>query len=408
MQANADLYPTGSRDNFVYEASQIAQEFPGLVGRSHESVQECHMSFSGASHGADPDASAVHSSSYDSSDNTRTNPSPSVPSCQLNAQSHTFAVASARTLGSLHRHGSSPDLTDDSRSAADDDFTLRPSYSRQINSIIARQKNHGTLCRIKTAFEKFVSLTKRPRTKRRASCNNRFSLYIGPSGGYEDSIVDVDDDDDAIVPGSRYGLYTDQPLPYSAFYTRGSLPPLSVEGQLGRSQTFRSAFDDEQALSSSHRSSFIRNLHTALLYAAHNASSSTAVSARSSQEYTVIEPLGSEDGFTSENEVHGEDETSEDDITWLATHILSPDGSPSSLQVPRMRSFERGERPEIIEENASAEWVTISRASPTTVSIRRGVSQRRSTIGVGGDRPAATAVAVERGLRRATVPLRAG
>ncbi|KAH9867025.1 hypothetical protein IAQ61_007616 [Plenodomus lingam] len=373
MQRTPEPSPSKPRKSLVYEVTQIAQLYPELTGLASESPQDPLAT----THDLAASVGAVHDHQYYSNNGRRRSESITewILQTSLHSQQQTFAVASASTLGSsvhsLITDHSADGQTDQSLSEENSDFAEGYSYAQSITSLMNRYKNHGAFCRLKTTFKRFLNFSRRSKAPKRASTikyPDDNSTHLRPFGVYQNC---VSNRALAAISSDESPFTTNQLLPQSTFHTPRPLPTPPAQAQAA--QSYISASDpDDQTPSSSRRSSFTRNLHTALLYATHTAPSSASSppsSAPSEQAYPVLE--------SSSAPEHTIVPTYDGDFSWMQQHIISasPSGSPASLAVPRVRSVGRkqdGQSSQALEEDASDAWITVSRASADTVSIRRG------------------------------------
>ncbi|KAH9866184.1 hypothetical protein J1614_008749 [Plenodomus biglobosus] len=185
---------------------------------------------------------------------------------------------------------------------------------------------------MKTACKKLFNFSKHHKATKRASgasSTNAHSSYVGASGKYPRSV------NSEVSTGSNHS--TNKPQPHF-FYSRRRLSPLPPKSQNALPTTANTApdnqvsilllesryihfnFNNPQPRQPSRRCSFTRDLHTALLYAAHNAPPSIEASVHSGQVYPVIESPGQEDV-----------QVPEDDFAWIGRHVFASMGSLVAL-----------------------------------------------------------------------------
>lgn len=155
MQHHTDLSLCEPRDSLIYEATQIAQLYPELIGITRELSQDEPMTF-GAGHTNFHHYSDHASTSHSSSDQAR----------QAYAQEQTFTVAApVSTLGSMDH---SLVLTDPSLDE-DSELERQFSYAESITDVFLRHKNHGAFCRMKTACKELFNFSKHRKATKRTS-----------------------------------------------------------------------------------------------------------------------------------------------------------------------------------------------------------------------------------------------
>ncbi|KAF2851760.1 hypothetical protein T440DRAFT_517242 [Plenodomus tracheiphilus IPT5] len=379
MQPNTNDTPSEPRQILVHEGTQNFQLYQDLICMAREPLQHHRTSLSADAPVLVSTNGAAQKHGQRSSQNSRLEPTGSAPSQEADIHEQSFVVASVQALGSLDHWLI---LTDEDAESEGEEVPGRSTYAR-YDSLVLRRVHHGAYCHIKTAFRKLFKFGKRSKAKKHSTITNTTgggSKHIGAFTLYQGG-----DDDEASspVPGPGNGQFPQEMLPYSAFNKHCSLPPVPLEdGETNLSQTrlgspnrllMDQATDPPQSACSSRRSSLTRNLHTALLYTAHSRTSSSESPVDSDHHYHVVEPPGQDDFSTPEDNY-----VSDDDINWIGQYINISSASPTTQHVRTMRGLERTESPKVVEEDASAAWATISRASPTTVSIRRSVSVRSS------------------------------